>query len=223
MHAVNDERMKWPKLLLLWGGIVGPILFTVVYTLDGIYLPGYDAIKRPTSDLSLGLNGWIQITNFILLGILMIGLAIAVRSSRSPLSNSKWIPRLICIFGVGLVISGIFLTDPTPGYPPGLVVASFTLHGVVHQIGSLLAFGSLLIVCFVAARYLWRSPGWHGWAIYSLMSGLLMMVSLAGFGLAMSMGGPAGILERCAGSIGLAWITLTAVRLVMIQYHRDHK
>jgi len=221
MHAANDERMQWPNLFLLWGGTVGPILFTLVYTLDGIYLPGYDAIKRPTSDLSLGPNGWVQITNFILLGILMVGLAIAVRSSRSPLSSSKWISRLISVFGVGLVIAGIFLTDPTPGYPPGSLVASFTLHGAVHQIGSLLAFGSLLTVCFVTARHLWRSTVWHGWAIYSLMSGLLMMLSLTGFGLAMSMGGPAGILERCAGSIGLAWITLTAVRLVMLQYHQE--
>src|SRR5258706_341472 len=117
----------------------------------------------------------------------MIGLAITVRSSRSPLSNSKWIPRLLCLFGVGLVIAGLFLTDPTPGYPPGLPAASFTLHGAVHQIGSLLAFGSLLIVCFVAARQLWRELCWHGWAIYSLISGLLMMLSLTGFGFAMSM------------------------------------
>jgi hypothetical protein len=175
------------------------------------------------SFLSLGPNGWIQITNFLLLGILMIGLAIAVRSSRSPLSNSKWMPGLLCIFGAGLVIAGIFLIDPIPGYPPGLAVASFTLHGAVHQIDSLLAFGSLLIVCSVAARHLWRSLGWHGWAIYSLMSALLMMLPFAGFGFAMSMGGPAGILERCAGSIGLAWITLMAVRLVLTQYHRDHK
>lgn len=223
MHAGNDEQMKWPKLLLLWGGGGGPILFTFVYTLDGISLPGYDAIKRPTSDLSLGPNGWIQITNFLLLGILMIGLAIAVRSSRSPLSNSTWIPRLLCLFGVGLVIAGLFLTDPTQGYPPGVAVASLTLHGVVHQIGSFLAFGSLLIVCFVAARHLWREPAWHGWAIYSLLSGLLMMVSLAGFGFAMSMGGPAGLLERCAGSLGLAWITLTAGRLILLQSQRDQK
>jgi hypothetical protein len=220
MHAATDERMKRPNLLLLWGGAGGPIVFTLVYTLDGLFLPGYDAIKRPTSDLSLGPNGWVQITNFLLLGILMLGLAFAVRSSRSPLSNSTWTSLLLGVFGVGLVIAGLFLTDPTPGYPPGVPLARLTFHGVVHQVGSLLAFGSLLAVCFVAARHLWHASVWHTWAMYSLLSGLLMMVSLAGFGLAMALGGPAGLLERYAGSFGLAWVALTAGRLALIQYRK---
>lgn len=57
MHAATDDQMKRPTRLLLWAGAGGPIVFTLVYTLDGLFLPGYDAIKRPTSDLSLG-QGW---------------------------------------------------------------------------------------------------------------------------------------------------------------------
>ena len=129
------------------------------------------------------------------------------------ISGSKWIPRLIAIFGVGLVMAGIFLTDPMPGYPPGVTVARVTLHGALHQIGSLFAFGSLLIACFVAAHHLWHSTHWHRWALYSLASGLLMLAFLAGFGVAMGVHGPAGLLERCAGSLGLAWIALTSLRL----------
>lgn len=218
MYKADDERLTRLSLVLLWAGAFAPILFTLVYTIDGLSFPGYDTIRRPTSDLSLGPYGWIQIINFVVLGMVMIGLALAIRSYRNPLSSSKWIPRLIGFFGVGLVIAGLFLTDPKPGYPPGPAMAGFTLHGAVHQVGSLFAFGSLLIVCFVAARHLWRTPSWRGWAVYSLASGLLMMASLAGFGFAMAVNGPAGILERCAGSIGLAWMTLTALRLAITRY-----
>jgi hypothetical protein len=215
LPASVDDRLTRLHVVVLWMGAIAPMFFTFVYTVDGFFLPGYDANSRPTSDLSLGPDGWIQIINFILLGLTMMGSAVAVRTSNNPLSSSRWIPRLIAMFGVGLVIAGIFLTDPMPGYPPGpgVTVARVTLHGALHQIGSVLAFGSLLLACFVAAHHLWRSPHWHGWAVYSLASGLLMMALLAGFGVAMGVHGPAGLLERGAGSLGLAWIALTSLRL----------
>ena len=84
--ASDDARLTRLHVLLLWGGVVVPIFFTVVYTVDGFFLPGYDAISRPTSDLSLGPDGWIQIINFILLGLTMMGLAVVVRTAKNPLS-----------------------------------------------------------------------------------------------------------------------------------------
>jgi hypothetical membrane protein len=192
---------------------VGPILFTAVYTIEGIGRPGYDATRRPISDLSVGPGGWVQIANFIVLGTLVLGLAVALRHGPSPLSRSRWLSRLIALFGIGLLAAGIFVTDPAPGYPPGSVKTAITFHGAMHQVASLIAFNALPVACYVTAWHLWRSGTWRGFSIYSVASGVLMMATLAGFGFAMASGGPAGIFERCAGSIGLAWLILTSARL----------
>lgn len=131
------------------------------------------------------------------------------------MSTSGWLPRLLALFGIGLLAAGIFVTDLGPGYPPGSVSTATSFHGALHQVASLIAFNALPIACYVTAWHLWRSGTWRGWSIYSLASGVLMMASLGGFGFAMATGGPAGIFERCAGSIGLAWLTLTSARVAV--------
>ncbi len=56
-----------PRGLLLWltFGLVGAVLFTIVYLIEGAMRPGYDAWRYPISALSLGPGGWIQQANFI--------------------------------------------------------------------------------------------------------------------------------------------------------------
>jgi hypothetical protein len=39
-----------------------------VFTIEGWLRPGYDPLSTYVSALSLGLHGWIQIVNFIVLG-----------------------------------------------------------------------------------------------------------------------------------------------------------
>ena len=72
--------------LLLACGALGPLLFIVVFLIEGATRPNYSAWHHFVSSLSLGEGGWMQITNFLLCGVLVLCFAI-----------NKSIPRLIVI------------------------------------------------------------------------------------------------------------------------------
>ena len=60
------------RTLASWAGMIGPTLFVAVFTLEGWLRPGYNPLSMVVSELSLGPRGWIQITNFLMLGVLFL-------------------------------------------------------------------------------------------------------------------------------------------------------
>src|SRR5579859_3955844 len=65
--------------LLLVCGAIGPLLNIVVILVLGATRPGYNAWYVPDSNLELGAGGWIQITNYLVTGALLLGFAIGLR------------------------------------------------------------------------------------------------------------------------------------------------
>jgi hypothetical protein len=67
-------------------------------------------VRLQVSYLSLGDQGWLQIANFCVSGVLAIffawGLHQALKSGRGSLVG----PRLIAAYGLGLIVSGVFVT-----------------------------------------------------------------------------------------------------------------
>ena len=79
---------------------------------------GFDISRHPASVLSNG-DGWIQMSNF-LTGLLFIACAIDLRRVFPAASRGAvWGPRLIGVFGAGMVAAGIFSADPADGFPAG--------------------------------------------------------------------------------------------------------
>ncbi|HYL41844.1 MAG TPA: DUF998 domain-containing protein [Ktedonobacteraceae bacterium] len=70
--TVPGEQRKLALRLSLWAGIIGPLFFVLVFTIDGFLTPGYSAMRDVVSFLELGSNGWIQRLNFMLTGLLLI-------------------------------------------------------------------------------------------------------------------------------------------------------
>ena len=56
-------------MLLACGAVAGP-LFIVVGLTQALTRAGFDPVKHPLSLLSVGDLGWIQITNFVVTGLL---------------------------------------------------------------------------------------------------------------------------------------------------------
>src|SRR6266704_711398 len=105
--------------LLIAGGAIGPLLFIIVLLIEGATRPGYSAWHNYGSSLSLGPGGWVQIANFIVCGLLMLCFAIGLRQVFRTGKGAVWGPLLLGIFGVSLIVAGVFVTDPSLGYPPG--------------------------------------------------------------------------------------------------------
>lgn len=92
-----------------------------------------------------------------------------------------WGPRLIAVVGVGLFCAAFFRADPGLGFPPGTPANASTLswHGMGHLIVGTVAFLALIAACFVFARR-FVSQRQRAWATYSVVTGVLFFVSLAG-------------------------------------------
>jgi hypothetical protein len=86
-----------------------------VLLIEGATRPGYSAWHTFGSSLSLSDQGWMQITNFIVCGLLTLGFAIGLRQVLHSGKGSVWGPMLLGLFGLELIIAGLFVTDPGLG------------------------------------------------------------------------------------------------------------
>jgi hypothetical protein len=123
---------------------------------------------------------------------------------------------LIGAAAVGLLGAAAFVTDPVSGYPPETPSGpgDYTTSGALHDLLSTLTFFGLPAAGFVFGNW-FRKDGNRRWAIYSIGSAVMMLVS---FGLAsaafnqvpvlVSFG---GLLQRAAVATGFAWLTGLAI------------
>jgi hypothetical membrane protein len=171
-----SERRSLVTHLCLWAGIVGPVFFVVVFTIDGWLTPGYDAMKDVVSFLELGPTGWIQRLNFITTGLLLVLFALGFFQWMHPRSGSSWrvvTTLFIALSGVGLVMAGPFLPD-APG------TTQITAQGNLHTIAFTVVFLPLGLACLFAGGKFICTAGWriHGW--YSLFAGLFPIFAALG-------------------------------------------
>jgi len=226
MLTENNQPESYPLVtkLLIACGAIGPILFILVFLVEGATRPGYSAWRNFVSDLGASNQGWMQIANFLICGICLLCFALGLRQVLRSGKGATWGPLLLGIFGLSLIIAGLFVTDPSLGYyPPGTSSSIHTLHGTIHGANAPLAFGSLTIAIFVLARRFASDPAWRGWSRYSVITGMLLL----GFFIAciftaqLDQSGalpnsPTGLLERIAIIIGWSWLALVALKLLRL-------
>lgn len=104
---------------LLWCGLAGPVLFVVALLVEGAIRQDYDSARMFGSLLSIGDQGWQQVTNFVISGLLIVLFAFGLRPVVRNGPASRWGPIMIGAVGLGLIGAGVFVTDPALGYPPG--------------------------------------------------------------------------------------------------------
>lgn len=191
---------------LLVAGIVAGPLFVIVAFVQVLTREGFDLTRQAISMLSLGDQGWIQIVNFELTGLLAIICAVGLRVTLRTGQGSVWAPLLFGGYGLGLVLAGIFHPDPGLGFPPGApsgMPASMSGHAVVHQIAFFVSFLSLIAACFVFGRR-FAGLGRRPWAIYSFATGVAPVLMV---GLSAAMGG-SGVPLFVMGVITSAWVAI---------------
>jgi hypothetical membrane protein len=161
-----DATSRETRRRLACGVVAGP-LFLVVVMIQAFTREGFDLSRHPLSLLSLGDLGWIQIANFVVTGALLVACATGMRRVLRPGRAGTWAPRLVGAFGVGLIVAGVFTTDPGAGFPPGAPAGApeqFSWHGILHEVGSGMAFLGMVVGCLVFARRFaaHKRRGWVG-------------------------------------------------------------
>jgi hypothetical protein len=163
---------------LLGYGVLAGVLFEASILIQGLTRHGFRIAHDDASLLSNGPLGWIQIATFLLAGAMTITAAVGMRRA----TDSRWAPRLIAIYGAGLIGAGICSADPANGFGPGAPLgkaAHISWHGAGHLIAASIGFAALIAACFVFARHFSRH-GRRGLAWYSRLTGIVFGAAFAG-------------------------------------------
>ncbi|WP_409493803.1 DUF998 domain-containing protein [Amycolatopsis sp. cmx-11-12] len=194
------------RALLACGAASGPLYFLTSFT-QAALRDGFDMTKHPASMLSNGDAGWIQVTNFLVSGLLLIAGAIGLSRTLEPGRGSVWGPRLLGVFGVSLLFAAVFKADPGNGFPAGTGPATISTAGVLHMAAGSVGFLSLIVATFVFASRFSRE-GHRGWAVYSRATGIAFFASFAGIS---SGNANAVVMLAFWAAVLLAWGWVTAV------------
>jgi hypothetical protein len=197
------------RAMLACGLIAGP-LFVAIATAQILAREGFDLRRHPISLLSVGEHGWIQVANFILAGVLSIIFSTGVARVLSDGPGGRCAPRLFALFGVGLVIGGVFRADPALGFPAGAPEGypeHITTHAMIHAFAPPLSFLSLIAACLVIARRL-AADGLRRAAF------LTRIVAAVCFVLSVPVGPGFSIRLFLAVALAFAWLAWYAIYLL---------
>jgi hypothetical protein len=191
--------------LALCGVIAGP-LFVLTFLVNGALVDGYSPLRHPVSSLQLA--SWVQTANFLVTGTLVTAFAWGMRRAGLGL----WGPLLIGAVGVGMVGSGVFVTDPVSGYPPGSpALAEYSWHGLVHDLFAVPTFVGWPLACFVMAR---RFRPWFS-ITCGVLFALLFVLTNAAFAQTPGLVEIGGLLQRLTITIGFTWLTVFGAAMLV--------
>lgn len=189
-------------------GIIAPILFAILVMVASMLRPDYSQIHNFVSDLGVGSYALLQNINFIIFGLLSMGLALGLMiglptPQGKALKSSIW---LVIIFGWCVLLAGVFPEDYLSQGPHNLV-------------------SSTAFVTIIAAQLLiWHGLRnaddtiWGKYRTYSIISGLLslILVILLKFTITYAPDYQ-GLVQRLFLAIPWIWIGITGLKLYSIK------
>jgi hypothetical protein len=129
-------------------------------------------------------------------------------------------PALFGVFGLSLIVAGIFVTDPALGYPVGAPVVH-TTHGLIHGLAGLVAFTFLATASFTMAWHFAGEPASRRWAVYSALIGVLIVACFVASNVFSVLdaqhslpNAPTGLVQRISIIGGWTWIAMVALHLI---------
>ncbi|MCB5425451.1 DUF998 domain-containing protein [Altererythrobacter sp. CC-YST694] len=140
----------------LFAGVVAGSLFFVVPTIEIFRRPNFDIERHAISMLSLGEGGWIMKVVFIVSGLMTVLCAWGLHQVIGENLAGFTLPMLIALYGLGLVLAGIFDAPAGLGFPAGTPIDQqpvMTTGATLHSIAFMVAFGALILSCFAFAWY----------------------------------------------------------------------
>jgi hypothetical protein len=195
-----NYQIRVQRLLVL-AGILAPILFAVLFTAATLLRPGYNSISHFGSELELGRFGWLQRTNFMLLGLLEIVFAYGLQRGLKESTGTKIAAAFIALSGLGMISIGLFIGGSM----------HFRAVKVFHL--------GLIAAYLVLAWQMRQDKDWRRYAPYSVVvavvSFLAFMVYLYGMP-----GVPVyawiGLVQRFLFAALLGWLEIIALRLLAL-------
>lgn len=212
MRTNGSQRAPTLNRWLAIGGMAATVLFLPVAFLIGETRAGYRHMAHRISALAEtgAPDAWAQSANFIVVGLLLVGLALGLQRGIGDGGGSARGPALIGAFSLAISANGIFRADPL-GAPD-------TLPGTIHSLSAGLGFLALIAAMFLLPRRLVQHEAWQPLAPVSPWFGVATIVLMVSYLLAQEGAVPAwqpwtGLLQRGMVAAVMAWLFLLARRL----------
>jgi hypothetical membrane protein len=151
-------------------GIAGPLQSTIIIVICSTLRPGYDHIDQFISDLGATGTSHADLMNFagfVPSGLIMVAFGIALLKLFPKHLLGRIGASLIILFGVGLIIAGIYSCDPGCPQQGGSIENS--IHDAIAGPTFLSAITGTLFFGISFRRF----DSWKGLSNYSLISALL--------------------------------------------------
>ena len=152
-------------------GMLSPIVFNLIWIIGGILQPGYDHIRDDVSSLmALGapnklLFDIMNITNFVLTIIFLIGLILVIKELKGPIVG----PVILLIGNLLGITVPIFFPLNYGGEPTGITGMT---HLIIVMITGFIALGGMIAMW----RGLRKVDEWKGYDVYSLITFILTLI-----------------------------------------------
>ena len=133
---------------------------------------GGEQVPWPSS-LARGPYGWAQVATFVVTGLLIVILAVAVRDELPHRRASGFAVALLALLGVALILAGFRVDVPmlSGGNPD-------TWHGWIHAIAFLLIIATGVLAPLTMALAVRGDPSWRPIGVVSLTASALFVVFL---------------------------------------------
>lgn len=152
-------------------GMLSPIVFNLIWIIGGILQPGYSHIRDDVSSLmALGapnklLFDIMNIINFILTIIFLIGLILVIKELEGPIVG----PVILLAGQILGIIVPIFFPLNYGGEPTGF---TGTMHFIIVMITGFIALGGMIAMW----RGLRKVDEWKSYDVYSLITFILTLI-----------------------------------------------
>lgn len=206
------------RSLLGYGVIAGPI-YVVVGLVQAILRDGFDLSRHSLSLLANGSWGWVQVVNFVVVGLMVLAAALGTVRAMAP---SRGGGALVGLYGLCLIVAGVFRADAMDGFPPGTpdgAPEEATAAGIVHLVAGGLGFLALAVAFVLIGRW-FATRGDQALSARSRIAAVVVLVaSVIGGATATSSLGVA--LLWVAVLVGWAWLAVLSVALYKTVPHPE--
>lgn len=202
---MRESMARWLAL----GGIVGPLLFTVVVVIAALLRPGYDHISSFIS--ALGADGTpraalMNFGAFIPAGLLLMDFGAGLMLGLPDDRVVKVASVLAMMFGLGIAASGFISCDagcPNDG----------SLENTVHNAIAPVSFiGMIAAIAMLGVRFR-RWPEWRGLSVYSVITSVLAFAFLAALVSTLESRVRTGLWQRLMLAALFTWCVVVGTRL----------
>ncbi len=194
--------------------IIASLAYPLTVWVLGLQGEGYSHVRDHISELGVaGLPfAWVLRAVLVTDAVLVLGLAWAVRESIGDPAGHPWAHRLLALFGVALLVGGLFPCDvdcePT------------SLAGTLHVLNAVPSLVATIGAPFVMSRKLAEDPRLSVFATLSLVLGALVVAALVAAMSAFPALGLIGLGQRVVLAFQLCFYVLVGLSVVHVNAPR---